>query len=857
MKHPKARTTASNVELLEGRQLMSTAVLQNGLLEVKGDLYDQNRITLSLSDDGSHLTVDTGTAQTTFVTSEVDLVKVTGGVKRDVIQLAADMTVSAIVEAGAGDDVIFGGGGPDTLRGGDGIDIIFGDSLTDSINGGRGKDAIIDDYRDGTSESYGTRTYRSGPRGSTIDLPPLPATEDTDPDTTETPAPAPTAPAPEPTPVDTTPEPTMEPTPEPTVEPTPVPTPEPAPVDTTPEPTPTPEPAPAPIDTAPEPEPTPTPTPEPTPEPAPAPTTPVDYTAAPAPGTGAVANDVSPTVSFINPTNNSTKAAPGYYVVRAAASDTDGSIAKVDFYVGNTLLDTTTAAPWQVAWTNVAAGTYKLTARATDNRGATTDAVITVTIKPAAVSKTYYVSPTGSDSNTGLSTGGAFKSISKAATIAAAGDVVLIAPGTYRETVELIKSGTADKPITFKAMQPGTVIIDGADPMSGWTREGTGSLYTSAWDKDFFYDGTRRYRGDGTEAHMYAEQFFFRGQPLTQVLSKDKLTANTFYVNWDTNTVTVNLNGANPNQETVYGSTRQRLFLAKPNTSYGKFITVEGITFQHSATFAQQSAVRTADGWRVIDCKVEYVEGQGLGVYGVDVLVLGTQVSYSGQLGFGGQAKSSLLMNNISDHNNASMWDAGWESGGGKFTRTDGLYVLNHETFANNGISFWLDISNLNYTVDNGNFHDNVGVVQNGAYTGIGVMFEINSGDGVIENSRFYNNTGAGLVLAESPHVTIQNNTFDGDALELRDMTGRPFQLTDATIRNNKFRNTGIRTTNGVWGAGSVATKRIAIYNNTYDMTGQAIMKWGSTVYTTISQVQAALDLEQGSKYGTVTALAA
>lgn len=57
---------------------------------------------------------------------------------------------------------------------------------------------------------------------------------------------------------------------------------------------------------------------------------------------------------------------------------------------------------------------------------------------------------------------GAIPTISQAARHAGPGDTVEIAPGTYHETVWLFRSGTKDRPISFIAKQPGTVILDGS-----------------------------------------------------------------------------------------------------------------------------------------------------------------------------------------------------------------------------------------------------------------------------------------------------------------------------------------------------------------------------------------------------------
>ncbi|MEB2778755.1 Ig-like domain-containing protein, partial [Algoriphagus sp. D3-2-R+10] len=58
--------------------------------------------------------------------------------------------------------------------------------------------------------------------------------------------------------------------------------------------------------------------------------------------------------------------------ITANATDADGTIAKVDFYNGNTLLGTDTSSPYSFAWTNLPVGSFSLTAKATDNKGTTT-----------------------------------------------------------------------------------------------------------------------------------------------------------------------------------------------------------------------------------------------------------------------------------------------------------------------------------------------------------------------------------------------------------------------------------------------------------------------------------------------------
>jgi hypothetical protein len=89
-----------------------------------------------------------------------------------------------------------------------------------------------------------------------------------------------------------------------------------------------------------------------------------------------------PAVTLTTPANGATFTTPATIDLAAAASDPDGTISKVEFYNGATLLGTATSAPYGYTWTGVAAGTYTLTARAYDNLGgmtSSTAATVSVT----------------------------------------------------------------------------------------------------------------------------------------------------------------------------------------------------------------------------------------------------------------------------------------------------------------------------------------------------------------------------------------------------------------------------------------------------------------------------------------------
>ena len=92
--------------------------------------------------------------------------------------------------------------------------------------------------------------------------------------------------------------------------------------------------------------------------------------------------NVAPTISLTSPTNNSTFTEGKAITLTANASDYDGTITKVEFYQGTTLISESATAPYSATW-SPAAGNYVITAKATDNGGSvSTSQTANVTIAP-------------------------------------------------------------------------------------------------------------------------------------------------------------------------------------------------------------------------------------------------------------------------------------------------------------------------------------------------------------------------------------------------------------------------------------------------------------------------------------------
>ena len=97
-------------------------------------------------------------------------------------------------------------------------------------------------------------------------------------------------------------------------------------------------------------------------------------------------------------------------------------------------------------------GRAELMLRATDSAGAYVEITATL-LSPENIGTTYYVSTTGSDTNSGLSVQQAFRSISYAVHRTSPGDTVLVSPGTYTEMIERPLGGSSwDAPVRVAAL---------------------------------------------------------------------------------------------------------------------------------------------------------------------------------------------------------------------------------------------------------------------------------------------------------------------------------------------------------------------------------------------------------------------
>ncbi len=92
----------------------------------------------------------------------------------------------------------------------------------------------------------------------------------------------------------------------------------------------------------------------------------------------------------------------------------------------------------------------------------------------SACATSYYVSTSGSDSNSGTSTASPFLTLQTAANATQPGDTVYVMAGTYTapcqgcDVVEILQSGTASSPITYTAYSATRPVIDTSSSWQGF-----------------------------------------------------------------------------------------------------------------------------------------------------------------------------------------------------------------------------------------------------------------------------------------------------------------------------------------------------------------------------------------------------
>lgn len=176
-----------------------------------------------------------------------------------------------------------------------------------------------------------------------------------------------------------------------------------------------------------------------------------------------------PSVSITSPANGASFNAPATITISATASDTNGTITAVKFFENGTIIGSVKSTPYNFVWPSVPAGSYSLTATATDNLGQTaTSAAVNITVSGGgtpdfslAVSPTAITVPQGG-SNSATVTVTSVNSFSSATSLSVSSLPSGVTASFSSSSVTPPAGGSANSTLTLSASSsaaPGTYTV--------------------------------------------------------------------------------------------------------------------------------------------------------------------------------------------------------------------------------------------------------------------------------------------------------------------------------------------------------------------------------------------------------------
>ena len=435
----------------------------------------------------------------------------------------------------------------------------------------------------------------------------------------------------------------------------------------------------------------------------------------------------------------------------------------------------------------------------------------------------YHVATTGADDNPG-SKSKPFKTISAAAQIAQAGDVITVHEGIYRERVNPPRGGTSDdKRIVYQAAPGEKVVIKGSEIVKGWEK-----LENATWTvtlPNSFFGEFNPYadliHGDymfKNEKNQHTGQVYLNGQPLVEAATRKELDTSGGKLFWfgevkDGSTILwARFKGADPNEQTVEINVRQSVFY--PSREQINYITVRGFTMSQAATnWAPPSAEQVgligthwSKGWIIEENTISHSRCVGitLGKFGdefdntyaqdsqgwnkgveqaVDYgwskdsvghhRVANNTISFCGQAGIVGSLGavfSTVTGNEIHDIGMEQRFD-GFEIAGIKFHAPIDTVISHNHIYRCGGYGgLWLDWMTQGARVTGNVFHDN----------GKQDLFvEVNHGPFLVDHNIFLSKVG---LLESSGGGAYVHNLFGGDVkLRAEKTRSTPFHKPHST----------------------------------------------------------------------------
>lgn len=455
-------------------------------------------------------------------------------------------------------------------------------------------------------------------------------------------------------------------------------------------------------------------------------------------------------------------------------------------------------------------------------------------VDESRVVNTYYVSPNGSDDNSG-SKETPFQTVGHAVQVALAnkannlGVKVVLADGTYREavTVNAPADGDTEAPLVIEATTPGKAVLSGSDEWrGGWSREG--NTWAHEWLYKFGLSPSERYTSVSCtrlcgpvvpELCRRRELVFVNGQALRQVLLADELDGaleelspyevGAFCVDEAAEVIYVRLQDSKVdlNNVLVEVAVRPSTMLLQGLQN----VVLRGLTFQHANGFQDDDVTSLrllgCINFLVEDCAIHWNNNKrAVGITndpGRDGTLRRVNASHNGVNGLHVTRQNNLLVEDCETSYNNFRGDwakyySGWVGVAFKVQNSAVTTWRRHVAIGNAGRGMWWDTGNSDIIVEDSFMHGNLLT---------GLFIEHNPGPALArrciitgtrlptEGLRGKEQPG-GLSVSTSADVTLESNiSYDNEpsqfrvwgTLERTDPLGNTNRPERQTYRHNVF----------------------------------------------------------------------
>ena len=346
---------------------------------------------------------------------------------------------------------------------------------------------------------------------------------------------------------------------------------------------------------------------------------------------------------------------------------------------------------------------------------------------------------------------------------------ILIAPGVYRETVD-INGWRKEYPLLLEGNPDPDhpVILSGSDVLTEWSAvPGTDRIFQHHWPHRFGpqpnpWPGLMPMK-DG--AGFRRELFFVNGRPYRQVYTHQALDEGTYLVDEERQKIYFKPDTDFPNESPLIEAS------VRPVPKYGAHsklirvidsqnIVLRNLVVQHAATVPFNSGalqVLGVENLLIEDCVVQWNNGSGLALVSHKgrpprhVTLRRIQANHNGTMGMEGGMHDGWIVDSETNHNNwrgAALGATGWAPCGFKLSGLLRVRVENHTANYNHASGGWFDdhirhVEILNFVAVN-NYRS-------------GLSLEAVDGPLRVEHSLFMGNS-TGINLFDSVNISMENN---------------------------------------------------------------------------------------------------